>query len=465
MFRLKILMSMLGKAFGRSRVQFIPKVPSELASMEHSLCLHQWDAPCVNLATGKIKACCRVSPREPSSIGVATLDENIFFNDQHNIDRRRDMLSGKKHPECNSCWNLEAKGAPSPRIGVPTFLYEMEKRLSLPRKKLIEMMLDPDKHPEILRSHNYFELEISLGNRCDLACVYCSYTYSSRIAQEEIEAGTLPRDKYEFELKRDNEKFQKTFWKWFENDCIQTLKVINFIGGEPLINDLLYENIEQVLKICERIPSRDRRKRTLQIITNLNAPPHYMKKFMNILPRLSKHFEVSILVSMESTGEKAEYIRYGVSWARFVSNFEELLNESRTYIFQLGFIPTISALSVTSTEEFLHFAITMTKKHSWPVFLGYNQVMDPQEISVLKLHKGFESYLTRAVNLLESERPHLPGHTQDFLQRLTQLRDTIKTLEVDPARNKEVRRWIEDNDRKRGTDFYRIFPEYNQLLS
>ncbi|MES2525839.1 MAG: twitch domain-containing radical SAM protein [Bdellovibrionota bacterium] len=435
-----------------------------LQKMQSSLCLHQWDFPCVNLSSGRVRACCRVYPRPLAEESLVNLGKEAIFNDQYNQDRRLDMLEGRRHEECNSCWSLEEKGAPSPRLGLPVFMEKMQKRLKVTQDELVKMITNPGAHPEILKAHHPFELEISFGNKCDLACVYCSYIYSSRIALEQIEAGLLDKDTYEREMKPDTSNFQSVFWEWFGDVGIQTLEVVNIIGGEPLINDLFYENVDKLLHICETTTHVREKKILLQIITNLNAPPHYLKKFISKLPELSRHFDISLLASMEATGTRAEYIRKGLSWDRFVSNFEEVLTTSRDHLFQFGFLSSINVLSVTSLENFVRFAVDLSKKHSWPVYLGYNQVMHPTVMSVLNLSSDFTQYISRAIDILDAET-EMPPSWNDYRQSLIQLEETFKSLKADERNTQSLRYWIKSNDQRRKTVFLDVFPEMKDFIS
>lgn len=442
----------------------VKNIPARLQKMESSLCLHQWDFPCVNLASAKVRACCRIYPRPLEESSIQKYGKDAIFNDDHNRDRRLDMLNGIRHQECNSCWQLEDNGAPSPRLGIPEFMEKMQKRLKVTQEELVSMMLEPEKHPAILKSYHTFELEISFGNKCDLACVYCSYIYSSRIAQEDIEAGTLDKTTYDLEMKSNTDRFQNVFWEWFAEEGMKSLEVVNIIGGEPLINDLFYENIERMIDICEKSTIQREKKILVQIITNLNAPPHYIKKFIAELPRLAKHFQLSILASMESTGTRAEYIRYGVNFARFQSNFEEILSNCRDHLYQFGFLSSINVLSITSLPDFLKFALDIRKRHNWPVYLGYNQVLHPEVMSVLSLGPEFASYIHEAISFMDEEKENLPETWETYRQSLIRLEETVRTLRTDKASVLRLKDWIERNDSRRKLDFAGTFPEYTTFL-
>lgn len=442
-----------------------PTVPRELKHMEKSLCLHQWDFPCANLSSGKVRSCCRIYPRTLEESAMATLGKEAIFNDQHNKDRRLDMLAGRQHEECNVCWDLEAKGAPSPRLGLPVFLENMQKRLKVTQDELVRMMLDPEKHPQILEAHHPFELEISFGNRCDLACVYCSYMYSSRIATEDMEAGLLDRKAYELEMRATKPEFKRVFWDWFAADGYRTLEVVTVIGGEPLINDLLYENIDQLITICRNTDIQRSKKILIQIITNLNAPPAYLKKFLSKLPELSRFFDISLLASMEATGERAEYIRHGLSWDRFVANCDEVIETSREFLYQFGFLSSVNIFSVPALADFVRFALEMKKKHDWPVYLSYNQVMHPQALSVLNLDSTFVTYIDRALEVLAQEKGPLPESWEEYRLNLLKLKASFEETVPDPEAIEKFRSWIRNNDGKRNRrKFSDVFPEFEAFF-
>ena len=167
---------------------------------------------------------------------------------------------------------------------------------------------------------------------------------------------------------------------------------------------------------------------------------------------------------MESTGKRAEYIRYGVNFQRFQSNFEEVLTHCRDHLYQFGFLSSINVLSISSLADFLKFALDIQKRHDWPVYLGYNQVLHPEVMSVLSLGPEFASYIRDAIRFMDEERGHLPATWEAYRQSLIKLEETIRSLRTDEVNIRRLKDWIEKNDSRRKLDFAGTFPEYTSFL-
>jgi hypothetical protein len=146
---------------------------------------------------------------------------------------RQSFRNNERHPGCNSCWFHEDLGQAS-----------MRNRTA--------------KEYKILGVTEFTELpvniEVQLGNLCNLTCLMCSEKYSSAILAENIKL-------------KINQHSQDDF-KWsetaFENlqDIISTgPKVLTVIGGEPFYN-------KKFLSILETLPQESCRHTLLNIVTN-----------------------------------------------------------------------------------------------------------------------------------------------------------------------------------------------------
>jgi hypothetical protein len=316
-------------------------------------------------------------------------------------------------------------------------------------------------------SRRPYMLELSLGNTCDLKCMYCNHHYSTQWATEMIKTGDITQEQYDREFPKPAPSFEAKFWEWFDRIGNLNIHRVNIIGGEPLIIPKFYEYIDTMrdkLKSLEKIPNRI--KPILCIVTNLNTPPNYFKRFMDRLPAIAEVFEVEILVSMESLETRAEYIRNGLDWNRFTSNVNALFSR-KDVKFNAGFLMTVSVLSIATTKEFIQYATELSRKHDRPIHLKQNIVNYPKWHSPMILPSSFAKYLDDAIEYMEENVSSMPD-TVDFFGRYDQyiiflksLSETIKNNTGDYTRDKiDFHNWFTKFDEIRKLNFKKTFPEY-----
>jgi MoaA/NifB/PqqE/SkfB family radical SAM enzyme len=231
------------------------------------------------------------------------------------------------------------------------------------KDKLVEYLssIKDIEHPA-LTSNTPYMMEISLGNTCDLKCMYCSHHYSTQWATERIKYGDITQEQYDREFPKAAPSFDAKFWEWFNRVGRFNLLRLGIIGGEPLIMPEFYEFVNKLISSIEPINRFRTEKMTFWIVTNLNTPPNYLEKLFNYLPKLTEVFNVEILVSMESIGPKAEYIRNGLNWKKFTNNLSMLLSR-QDLTFDFGFIMSLNALNITSIQDFIKFTEDLYTKY------------------------------------------------------------------------------------------------------
>jgi len=99
-----------------------------------------------------------------------------------------------------------------------------------------------------------------------------------------------------------NIEFLKSF------DHIENLSII---GGEPLFNKKTFELMNSV------------QADSLQMVTNLSCKKSVLDNFFK---QCERYKNVVLVVSIDATGDIAEFIRYGLNFNEFDSNFRYLLN-------------------------------------------------------------------------------------------------------------------------------------------
>jgi hypothetical protein len=142
-------------------------------------------------------------------------------------------------------------------------------------------------------------LEVGFGNYCNLACLSCNSTLSTTWHDDEVKLNEIAGDKLKRVVfpKLDNLKFEPT------QATLDSLKLIKFTGGEPMINP---EFIKFIELICEKGTPENI---SLEIYTNCSYIPS-----PKLLANLARFKDIQLNLSIDAYGTANDYIRYGSKW-------------------------------------------------------------------------------------------------------------------------------------------------------
>jgi MoaA/NifB/PqqE/SkfB family radical SAM enzyme len=277
---------------------------------------------------GIYKPCC-VTPRNQfgnnSDMGNVSEEsvEDIFNSDKMK-QLRLDLLNGVKRPEiCDACYQGDAGGFSTYRTG---------------QNENLNRFIEPS--VEAMQPDGYLEpsiksWDIRYSNLCNLKCRTCGDPYSTTWSREE---SLLHGTEYK-ELKAWEDGLDPLSNQYTE------VTNIYFAGGEPMIMPEHYATLTRIIELG--------RANEIQLYYNTNMTKlDYNKHHM---PDYWKEFkEVRLGLSLDSFGERANYIRNGaVRWNKIEANIKILKNyENLDYWMQ----PTISLMNVfTITEMHRYF--------------------------------------------------------------------------------------------------------------
>jgi hypothetical protein len=390
---------------------------------------------------------------------------DIFLNTDYQKKRRMEMLQGVQHSDCKSCWSLEQAGAKSLRGNNPYGFIDYANKHQMFQEftppTLIEIANQVTIDSKILESNNPFMLEVSLGNTCDMKCMYCNHVYSSQWAAESLKNNSINIEIYKQVQSNPNERFINLFWEWVNTKAKHSLDRIGIIGGEPLITPEFYDFLDKLLEVYadKEVP-----KTRIWVVTNLNATNNYYNKFLEYIPKLSEKFILEVHISMEALNDQAEYIRNGLEWNRFESNVNKLF-ASKADI-ELAFLPSVTALAIPRFPKFLKWVYDLSKTHNKAVMLKQNIVTHPDVQSPFILPFEFADYLDPAIDWMQSISVDMPdvsdkfGTWPGYTDFLIKLRDGIRFNKNDNTMLKQrFATWFDDFDSKRNLNFVNTFPE------
>ena len=442
-----------------------------------TICDLKWNYPIFNLARGEFRSCCRTPSKVVSEAQLLEKGTDAFLNSDEQIASRLDLINGIKHNDCKSCWGLEESQMASPRHSSEQFWQHLKRNRIIDSTKdytdetlKLELSKINDLGHKALKSSRPYMLEISLGNTCDMKCMYCSHHYSSQWGTELIKWGEITQDRYDREFPKAPDGFTETFWEWFETVNVH-LGRIGIIGGEPLIMPDFYTFVDRLIESVKNVQHLRTKKMTFWVVTNMNTPSHLLDKFINYLPTLTKYFNLEILVSMESTGDRAEYIRNGVNWNKLVSNIDRVLCRSELN-FDFGFILSLNVLNIATLTDFIKFTENLYLQYNRPVALKQNIISYPNWQSPLILTPNYADYLDECIAYMRTRVDDMPivndvfGRWGEYIIFLENLAASIRDNADDTtAQRRKFAQWFETYDYRRNLNLVETFPEYKEFYN
>jgi hypothetical protein len=467
----------------------------EKLEIDNVACAFKWDYPIVNLQSGHVRGCCRTPKQVITADDIEKYGIDVIQNLPYEQDRRREKLLGITHVDCESCLRLEANKTNPPRTGITRFVNEhlIRDKKMWPNKvkDVYQFHLDhvpqtaeelPYNHP-LLKSDTVDMLEIILGNTCDLKCTYCSIHYSSQWQAEMIKFGDIKKEDIPSHFPVGPEKLEKVFWEWFYDVGRHSTRNINILGGEPTYMPKFYETMDKLISAYEDLGKKDRQVE-LGILSNMNTRADLLDKFLSYLPRLTKHLYVRLQPSMETIGDRAEYIRQNLSWTTFERNIDTVLSrrhelELNSDNFSMGFQAALNTFSVSTLPEFILWTQSKIEQHGFNLGLYPNLVSYPRHHNPHILPNSYAQYFETANQLVlenaenndadiraQRRRGLVAKHSgcwseysTYFLSHEAKSMALAERSQFDIESRGHFYAFVEQMKVRRGTDFLKTFPD------
>jgi len=427
----------------------------------------------MHLGTGMTHSCHHPSPHK---IPLTELRRNpsALHNTKHKKARRKEMLEGKRPSECNYCWNVEDNSNSfSDRVFKSTEPWSINDF-----DKIKDSYWRDDFNPRYV--------EVSFGNTCNFACAYCGPQYSSKWVEEIEKHGGYPtehkfnsiddikaRDQMPYKQTEHN-PYIEAFWEWWPN-LFPDLHTFRITGGEPLL-------LKDTFKVLEYIQKHHNQNSniSLAINTNLGIPDKLLDKFITIAKDLcdnNKVRELIIFTSVEATDAQAEYARFGLKYEKFWSNVDKVLSNLPKVT--VNIMATYNALSVFSYSDLIDRVFEYKKKYAngerywvsalqldtsylrWPTHLSVKILEEEHKELILKSAEKALYYGIK--NFTEDNY----GFSNVEIQKMKRLYDYAvgdTAFNTDKYR-KDFVKFVDEYDKRRGTDFLGTFPQLKELYA
>lgn len=297
-----------------------------------TLCLAKFHESTIWLYESKIASC------HHTPFLLTGNDTLTFYNPEGRRQQQDSMLNGNKPTECNYCWKLEAENVVSDRE---------KKSLAFKKSLTTEQYLDRN-YPFKPKA-----LELAFQNTCNLACSYCSPSFSTEWENDIRLRGNyenITTDKklhYQRGIDHRTPVNMVLFWEWF-NDIATELESIRITGGEPLLHEDTFTTFAKMIEVNPNVEC--------VVHTNLCQKPLIVQRFIDNINKLNN---VRINISNESAGEVAEFIRDGMVYSEWLRNLYELAKTKAT----LSVSTTITPVSLLALDQ-LYLDIIELRKHT-----------------------------------------------------------------------------------------------------
>lgn len=338
---------------------------------------------------------------------------NDYWHSDELRKLRTDMLNNIRNPVCNECYRREDMGAWNMReyqVGAnPNFVYE------------------PDN--AVIR-----QIWFRFSNVCNYMCIDCNGETSTLIAKEEVARGLRPKGETVFVPGNDPKAALEQ-----AKEHVNTLKEINFSGGEPLVQWQHWDMLNYM--ISEGV------RPIVGYFSNLSILDY---KGQSITGLWNNFDDVSVHVGFDAMGSGCAYFRRNMSWEGTLENIARIRKES----------PHVK-ITLTTTFTWVN-AINAVDMLLW----FYENLRDLKVTINLVVHKHLDmrvapkfkkQQIDNALRkLLTIPNPNYDLHMVDSLLNYLWADDLSDAFP-------DALRWIKGQDDWRKQDFRDAFPEHSDI--
>lgn len=402
-------------------------------------CRHKWSESAIFLKSGRVFGC-----HKGSSPDLLT-PEN--FHDFHNLENkvrhRQQMLNGE-WPDDGGCWpcrDVEKHGGLSQR------------QFATNTPGMYPKELDEDENAVIVTPK---QIEVFFDNACNLSCIYCTPSLSSKIESEERKfGGPIVKDsRYDYFPKTSAYKeLLPYFLDWLQKNY-NSLERIQVLGGETFVQPQFWE-------FFDIVKTKKNPKLELQLISNLIVKKDTLEKFSNdVRECLSqrKLKELSILASVDCLGAEQEYIRYGFDTNTFEENVRYILDKK---FITMGLHSCITSLSIRAMPGLARKYKEWSEigKIGW--YMDLAQPVDHQLNPVYLDYSLFKDSIDETLEILSTIDNEKARHAFD---RVSGFAQQIKNTPNDIDIQKKMLYYLDNIDQRRGLNWRAIFPWLDQYF-
>jgi len=349
---------------------------------------------------------------------------------------------------CENCKHVEEAGGESDR----TIHLQMEGTTSPPE-------LDTDLTAVDVTPR---QLEVYWGNTCNQKCIYCAAHFSSQIHQEEKRFGVFEKngvviDPSLFKMNPNIERDTELLFGWFEKHLHELHKIM-VMGGEPFLQ-------KETFRFIEFLEKGSYPDLTLVFFSNMNIQHERFKKWIDRLEVLQKSGrldKIQIFFSCDALGAEGEYVRTGLDLNVALKNFEHILHNTNI---EQGINSALTVTAVPGMPAMVKYINECSKIK--PIYWSMMKASSCETVSTqAHMYPGIfgakinDWGLREAVEMFDTNSHGYPDSVK--VNHKTYMQGMVKEFEgrdPSPIRMKQFNTYLTELDRRRGTDWTKIYPQ------
>ena len=309
-------------------------------------------------SSGEYRLCCHARSTETSKKYKSQTHKPFeYFNSPEMENKRDEVLSGTKLPECVTCYKQEEVNPDGE---------------SYRQRKVRQYQYDMPTHVDKVN----LKLRIN-GTYCNLSCYMC-IPYNSSTRRNEM--NLIYPEGWDFFSSSKFESVKHKEYDMIVQDIIDNIEKVNKIhitGGEPL-------QLPKHWELIERIPAEHAKNIELVYDTNLTELKY---KNHSVFEIEDKFKSVIWGVSCDHYQDKLSWIRYPIQVNQFEKNLREMIDNG----FRIDLNCTISILNI-------HDLLDMYKyyKSNFGLEMNFNSIVStPDFLSIKHLPKKIKDVLLK----------------------------------------------------------------------
>jgi hypothetical protein len=370
--------------------------------------------------TGTTKLCCVSTQRD----SYLSLTNNPSFN-----EARLKMLKGERPEECYSyCYKTEDNGGMSKR---------QQQLVNPPNNQFTyQDAVNNTNADGTIKKELIYDLDLRIGNTCDLACIMCGSINSSKWA--ELERSINIKTGMEKPAGISKWWEDKKFWEEL-NEILRNAKLIKFGGGEPL----LLKQHKDVLKFLkENNPNC-----TIKYITNAN---NFTQEYIDLWQDLPN---LRFTLSIDSIKERVEYLRWPIKWDNLIKNIRMLKQLKRPPSISINY--TISLFNILYVNDDLNWFLPRLKELGIKHFNPSHVWNDPNFLHPGLLPDEIKDTIKIDVESGTEKGWHIASNINSYLYSRSYDKELLE----------QFVEYAKQLDSARGTNVLETFPRLKSIIS
>jgi hypothetical protein len=245
------------------------------------------------------------------------------------------------------------------------------------------------------------------------------------------------------------------FWKYLtDHERYKKIRYFQILGGEPFFQKEFDDSID----FWE---THHNPEIVFNIITNLKVP---VKKFRAYMDRFEKMVEAGSLKRLQITGSidawgpQEEYVRWGLDLEEWRENFEYCVNKDWIVLCING---CITPLTIKTMPELIEKIVAWNKQRNpWnPISYSFMTATDPKYMNPEMFGPGvFDDDFEKIKAVMPREKPQ----ELSAIEHMEGIQKQIANTPRDVGRINDLKVYLTEIDRRRGTDWKQLFPWLDQ---